>query len=107
VVLISGCASFKEPLKGAFVAKGTRLYAGWITTMSDCDAIGPMKTFLKELLGGKSIAEAKRLADLQIPTTLNSQRIALGCDPVGLEAYCAGSLSMNLYELLDLPNPNE
>lgn len=103
IVVINGCASFFDPLKNAFVAKGTKLYIGWTETVPNAVAGAGIKVLLKELLDGRTIAQAINSANSQPAVVANNNlRERESCPKSELKAQATGPLTQSIYDLLGI-----
>jgi len=105
IVIISGCASFMDPLKSTFMSKGTKLYIGWLTPMKELAVRAPIHAFIKDIVNGMTIQAAKTHADALIPELFQNLRLLNGCPPLELSIECTGTLNQTIYQLLGLKAP--
>jgi len=75
IVVIGGCASFLDPLKSTFMAKGTKLYVGFSQSTNAAKASTCMSLFLTSFFKeGKSVNQALDDANSpQVFTNFNSR----------------------------------
>jgi hypothetical protein len=105
LVIISGCASFFDPMKTAFMNKGCKAYIGWNDTIPGSVSGGVMDKLLKSLFDGDTINTAIQKANThEALTVINQGRIAEGKPK--LELKVAGDGTKNIHDLLGVPKPD-